>query len=127
MVAVMKTTAEHNRVNLLTSDPLAELRRKQDYIISRVEGVALGYQPGLYLHGRPGTAKTYTVRKTLDDLACRTTTTEGISRPSDYSMYSPSTTTRRSSWTTCPRSSISLLPCNCCWLHLSGKTTANRG
>jgi hypothetical protein len=46
-------------------DPLAELRQKQQYIITRVTGVVHGYYPGLYLHGRPGTGKTHTVLETL--------------------------------------------------------------
>lgn len=54
--------------NDLAVDPLVSLKEKQNYIVSRVQGVAFGYNTGLYLYGRPGTAKTYLVRKTLNEL-----------------------------------------------------------
>ncbi|QJW93091.1 hypothetical protein [Frigoriglobus tundricola] len=44
----------------------AELRTRQDIIGDYVRGVALRYSTGLYLFGRPGTAKTHTVRAVLD-------------------------------------------------------------
>lgn len=47
---------------------LQQLERRQAVIRDRVRGVALGHTTGFYLFGRPGTSKTYTVRKTLDAL-----------------------------------------------------------
>ena len=44
---------------------LQELERRLAVVRDRVRGVALGHHPGLYLFGRPGTAKTFTVRNTL--------------------------------------------------------------
>lgn len=49
---------------------LEELNRRQAVIRDRVRGVALGHHTGFYLFGRPGTAKTYTVRKTLEKEGC---------------------------------------------------------
>jgi hypothetical protein len=49
-----------NRVGLL-----AELRQRQAVVRDYVRGVALQYHTGLYLFGRPGTAKTYMVRNVL--------------------------------------------------------------
>ena len=49
-------------------DPLAQLIEQQKIIKDRVRGVAYGVATGLYLYGRPGTAKRYTVRETLDRL-----------------------------------------------------------
>jgi len=40
-------------------------------IRDRVRGVASGYYTGFYLYGRPGTSKTFTVRKTLDEEGIR--------------------------------------------------------
>ena len=50
-----------NRVALL-----AELDRRQAIVRDYVRGVARQYATGLYLFGRPGTAKTHTVRKVLE-------------------------------------------------------------
>lgn len=47
----------------------AELDRRLAVVRDRVRGVAKGHHTGFYLFGRPGTSKTYTVRKTLDELA----------------------------------------------------------
>jgi hypothetical protein len=51
-----------NRASLL-----AELRRRQAVVRDYVRGVARQYATGLYLFGRPGTAKTHTVRAVLGD------------------------------------------------------------
>ncbi len=54
-----------------TTDPdLAELNRRLGLVRDRVRAVALRGQPGFYLYGRPGTAKTYTVRTTLEEIGC---------------------------------------------------------
>jgi hypothetical protein len=45
---------------------LAELRCRQGVIRDYVRGVARQYATGLYLFGRPGTAKTHTVRSVLE-------------------------------------------------------------
>lgn len=45
----------------------AELGRRQAIVRDYVRGVARQYATGLYLFGRPGTAKTHTVRKVLDE------------------------------------------------------------
>jgi hypothetical protein len=45
---------------------LAELKRRQGIVRDFVRGVAREYATGLYLYGRPGTAKTYIVRAVLD-------------------------------------------------------------
>ena len=45
---------------------LAELNRRQAIVRDYVRGVARQYATGLYLFGRPGTAKTYTVRAVLE-------------------------------------------------------------
>ena len=45
---------------------LAELRRRQAIVRDYVRGVAREYATGLYLFGRPGTAKTHTVRAVLE-------------------------------------------------------------
>jgi hypothetical protein len=46
---------------------LAELNRRQGIVRDYVRGVARRYATGLYLFGRPGTAKTHTVKAVLDD------------------------------------------------------------
>jgi hypothetical protein len=48
------------------SDLLAELHRRQAIVRDYVRAVARQYVTGLYLFGRPGTAKTYTVRAVLE-------------------------------------------------------------
>lgn len=45
---------------------LADLDRRQGVVRDYVRGVARGYATGLYLSGRPGTAKTHTVRAVLE-------------------------------------------------------------
>src|SRR5271154_3864013 len=45
---------------------LAELHRRQAIVRDYVRGVAKQYATGLYLFGRPGTAKTHTVKAVLD-------------------------------------------------------------
>jgi hypothetical protein len=46
---------------------LAELRRRQAVVRDYVRGVARPYTTGFYLFGRPGTAKTHTVRWVLEE------------------------------------------------------------
>jgi hypothetical protein len=46
---------------------LADLGRRQAIVRDYVRGVAGQYATGLYLFGRPGTAKTHTVRAVLDE------------------------------------------------------------
>src|SRR5271166_1309570 len=46
---------------------LAELHRRQAIVRDYVRGVARQYATGLYLFGRPGTAKTHTVRAVLGE------------------------------------------------------------
>lgn len=48
--------------------PLDELNSRILVVRDRVRGVALGHHTGFYLFGRAGTSKTYTVKKTLDEL-----------------------------------------------------------
>lgn len=48
------------------SDLLAELHRRQAIVRDYVRGVARQYVTGLYLYGRPGTAKTHTVLAVLE-------------------------------------------------------------
>jgi len=45
---------------------LRELKRRQAIVRDYVRGVARQYATGLYLFGRPGTAKTHTVRNVLE-------------------------------------------------------------
>lgn len=56
-----------------SADQLAfeELNRRLAVVRDRVRGVAKGHHSGFYLFGRPGTSKTYTVRKTLDEIGQR--------------------------------------------------------
>jgi hypothetical protein len=55
---------------LSSADQLAftELDRRLAVVRDRVRGVAKGLHTGFYLFGRPGTSKTYTVRKTLEEM-----------------------------------------------------------
>jgi hypothetical protein len=46
-----------------------ELMRKTKVVKDRIRGVFHGLHNGMYLHGRPGTSKTFIVRTTLDTLA----------------------------------------------------------
>ena len=46
---------------------LAGLQHRLSVVRDRVRGVALRHHTGFYLFGRPGTGKTYTVRRTLKD------------------------------------------------------------
>jgi hypothetical protein len=56
--------------NELTTDlsHLDSLKRLQATIHDRIRGVVAGKNAGLYLHGRPGTSKTYMVRTKLEEL-----------------------------------------------------------
>ena len=51
--------------------PLAELEQRLKLTRDRVRGVASKQHTGFYLHGRPGTSKTYTVRNTLEEMGVR--------------------------------------------------------
>ncbi len=53
------------------SDSLSELYASLKVMRDRIRGVAQGYHAGFYLFGRPGTSKTYTVKKTLDELGVK--------------------------------------------------------
>ena len=57
-------TLEHIRENRQAL--LADLRRRQGVMRDFVRGVARQYHTGFYLFGRPGTAKTHTVKNVLD-------------------------------------------------------------
>ena len=46
---------------------LADFHRLLDLIHARTTGVALSYHTGVYLTGRPGTSKTWTVERALED------------------------------------------------------------
>lgn len=52
--------------NVTAADPLETLRRREMTIRDRVRGVTHGESNGMYVHGRAGTSKTYTVRTTLE-------------------------------------------------------------
>jgi hypothetical protein len=58
-----------------------ELMRQVTIVKDRVRGVVHGLSNGLYLHGRPGTSKTYTVNTTLDMLAVNYTPHSGHLTP----------------------------------------------
>ena len=58
---------------------LAELNRRQGVVRDYVRGVARQYATGLYLFGRPGTAKTHTLRGCWSRRSgSRTATSAGI-------------------------------------------------
>lgn len=50
------------------TQPLDDLNSRLTVVRDRVRGVALGHHTGFYLFGRAGTSKTYTVKKTLDEI-----------------------------------------------------------
>ena len=56
---------------------LAELGRRQAIVRDYVRGVGRQYATGLYLFGRPGTAKTHTVRAVLERRSGKSTPTSG--------------------------------------------------
>src|SRR4051812_23077401 len=60
--ATVPCLSEEDRTNLRSFEA------KLDLIRDRTKSVALRYHVGAYLVGRPGTAKTHTVRAALDDL-----------------------------------------------------------
>ena len=51
-----------------TISPLENLHRQQSLIKDRIRAVVYREANGVYLHGRPGSSKTYLVRTTLDSL-----------------------------------------------------------
>jgi hypothetical protein len=56
---------------------LKTLHEKHSLIRDRVRAVSLGHANGIYIHGRGGTAKTYLVRTTLEQLGQRYTYSNG--------------------------------------------------
>lgn len=62
-------------------DHYEELMRQIKVLKDRVRGVVYGQTNGVYIHGRPGTSKTYTVCSTLDKLAARYTYSNGHLTP----------------------------------------------
>lgn len=58
-----------------------ELLRQVKVVKDRVRGVVHGQSNGVYLHGRPGTSKTFMVRSTLDMLAVNYTASSGHLTP----------------------------------------------
>ena len=71
-VAVVPLTLHFNHKDSnMPVDHLEELSRRQSVVRDRVRGVALRHHPGFYLFGRAGTAKTYSVCKTLDEEGCK--------------------------------------------------------
>lgn len=58
-----------------------ELMKKIKVVKDRIRGVVHGQSNGLYLHGRPGTSKTFMVRSTLDTLAVNYTHHSGHLTP----------------------------------------------
>ena len=53
---------------MATLSPLENLHRQQSLIKDRIRAVVHHEANGVYLHGRPGSSKTYLVRTTLDSL-----------------------------------------------------------
>ncbi len=53
---------------MATNHHYEELMKQIMIVKDRVRGVVHGHNSGLYLHGRPGTSKTFTVRSTLETL-----------------------------------------------------------
>ena len=60
-----RTTLDH--IACHRESLLAQMRRRQAVVRDYVRGVARQYATGLYLFGRPGTAKTHTVRSVLEE------------------------------------------------------------
>jgi len=63
------------------STHLEELRKQQSIIKDRIRGVVHNEANGMYLHGRPGSSKTFMVRTTLDVLAVPHTYSNGHVTP----------------------------------------------
>jgi hypothetical protein len=64
-----------------TVSSLETLHRQQSLIRDRVRAVVHGEANGIYLHGRPGSSKTYIVRTTLENLGQRYTYSNGHLTP----------------------------------------------
>lgn len=64
-----------------TNGYYAELMEQVKVVKDRVRGVVHGQTNGVYLHGRPGTSKTYMVCSTLDTLAASYTYSNGHLTP----------------------------------------------
>jgi hypothetical protein len=62
-------------------DHYEQLLQQAKVIKDRVRGVVHGHSTGVYIHGRPGTSKTYTVCNTLDTLAVNYTYSNGHLTP----------------------------------------------
>ena len=61
--------------------PLETLRRKQALIKDRIRSVVHQEANGVYLHGRPGSSKTYLIRTTLEGLSQRYAYSNGFVTP----------------------------------------------
>ena len=61
--------------------PLETLRRKQALIKDRIRSVVHQEANGVYLHGRPGSSKTYLIRTTLEGLGQRYAYSNGFVTP----------------------------------------------
>lgn len=68
MIAPINTLTQALALSTEDSQYLQQFQRQLDRIRDRTRGVAEGYQNGVYLAGRAGSAKTYTVRQTLEAL-----------------------------------------------------------
>jgi hypothetical protein len=64
-----------------TVSSLETLHRQQSLIRDRIRAVVHGEANGIYLHGRPGSSKTYIVRSTLENLGQRYTYSNGHLTP----------------------------------------------
>src|SRR5262245_26666152 len=62
------TSVESRKWNPLDHGLLANFEEKLPLIRDRVRGVAEKFHTACYLVGRPGVSKTYTVKRTLDEL-----------------------------------------------------------
>lgn len=68
MIASVRTSTQAFALSDEDSQHLQQFQRLLDRVRDRTRGVAEGYQNGVYLAGGAGSAKTYTVRETLDAL-----------------------------------------------------------
>ena len=77
-VGMWERTGEYD---MASNDDLQDLLKQQMVIKDRVRGVVHKQCNGMYLHGRPGTSKTYLVLSTLDMLAVNYTYSNGHLTP----------------------------------------------
>ena len=67
-----KPVAKATSAPTVPTDPaLAELNERLALVRDRVRGVAKQGHAGFYIYGRPGTSKTYTVLKTLEEIGVK--------------------------------------------------------